>query len=242
TGESLAGVQLRLLDIAQKQLGEAVTDAQGNAHLPPGSESRWVFAQREGDAHLISINSSDASVPLYRLGVTDDYGEELEPSGIFLFTERGVYKPGDTVHLKGIARNLNENQATLPAGRKITIKVNDAKDREIFNKAETLSEFGSFAEDIKIPAGSVGKYRVSAVEDAKENRLAGTGDFQVQEYRPHAFEITIAAPPGVTGPTALDLPVSAKYFMGKPLVKAKLTWSLVARDDAFQPAGLSDFV
>src|SRR5205085_410164 len=163
-------------------------------------------------------------------------------SGIFLFTERGVYKPGDTVHLKGIARNLNENQATLPAGRKITIKVNDAKDREIFNKAETLSEFGSFAEDIKIPAGSVGKYRVSAVEDAKENRLAGTGDFQVQEYRPNAFEITIAAPPGVTGPMALDLPVSAKYFMGKPLVKAKLTWSLVARDDAFQPAGLSDFV
>ncbi|MFZ1220766.1 MAG: MG2 domain-containing protein, partial [Chthoniobacterales bacterium] len=241
TGESLAGVQLRLLDTAQKQLAEAVTDAQGNAHLPPGSESRWVFAQREGDAHLISINSSDASVPLYRLGVTDDYGDEVEPSGIFLFTERGVYQPGDIVHLKGIARNLNENQATLPAGRKITIKVSDAKDREILNKAGTLSEFGSFTEDIKIPVGSVGKYRVSVVEDAKENRLTGTGDFQVQEYRPNAFEITIPAPPSAPGPLALDLPVTAKYFMGKPLVKAKLTWSLVARDDSFRPEGMADF-
>ena len=242
TGQALAGVQLRLLDTERKQLGEAVTDAQGGAHLPYESDSRWVFARREGDAHLISINSGEASVPLYRLGVTDDYGEEeTEVRSIFLFTERGVYKPGDVVHLKGIARNLNENQSTLPAGRKVTVKVNDAKDREIFNKAVTLSEFASFAEEITIPAGSLGKYRVAVTDDAKEHALTGNCDFQVQEYRPNAFEITIPAPPAAPGPLALDLPVTAKYFMGKPLVKAKLTWSLVARDEPFRPEGLADF-
>jgi uncharacterized protein YfaS (alpha-2-macroglobulin family) len=241
-GEALPNVHLRLLDTEQKQLGEAVTDAQGGAHLPFASESRWVFAQHQGDGHLISINSGDASVPLYRLGVTDDYGEEeSEARAIFLFTERGVYKPGDVVHLKGIARNLNENQLTLPAGKKVTIKVNDAKDREIFNKAVTLSEFGSFAEDIKIPAGSVGKYRVAVADEEKEHKLTGNCDFRVQEYRPNAFEISIPMPPVASGPLALDLPVTAKYFMGKPLVKAKLTWSLVARDDSFRPAGLADF-
>jgi uncharacterized protein YfaS (alpha-2-macroglobulin family) len=242
TGQALAGVQLRLLDTEQKQLGEAVTDAQGGSHLPYESESRWVFAQREGDAHLIAINSGEASVPLYRLGVTDDNGEEeTEVRSIFLFTERGVYKPGDVVHLKGIARNLNENQSTLPAGRKVTVKVNDAKDREIFNKAVTLSEFASFAEDVAIPQGSLGKYRVAVTDGEKEHALTGNCDFQVQEYRPNAFEITIPAPPAATGPLKLDLPVSAKYFMGKPLVKAKLTWSLVARDDVFKPEGLADF-
>ena len=242
TGQALAGVQLRLLDTEQKQVGEAVTDAQGGAHLPYESEARWVLAQREGDAHLISINSGEASVPLYRLGVTDDSGEdEPEVRSVFLFTERGVYKPGDIVHLKGIARNLNENQSTLPAGRKLTVKVNDAKDREIFNEDVTLSEFASFAEDIAIPAGSVGKYRVAVTDDEKEHPLTGSFDFQVQEYRPNAFEITIPAPPAATGPLTLDLPVTAKYFMGKPLVKAKLTWSLVARDDAFKPEGLADF-
>jgi uncharacterized protein YfaS (alpha-2-macroglobulin family) len=40
---------------------------------------------------------------------------------------------------------------------------------------------------------------------------------------------------------ALDLGITAKYFMGKPLVKAKLVWSLVARDDPFKPEGLGDF-
>jgi uncharacterized protein YfaS (alpha-2-macroglobulin family) len=242
TGASLSGVRLRLLDTEQKQMAEAVTDAQGGAHLPYTTEVRWVFAQGDGDEHLISINSGEALVPLYRLGVTDDYGEEESNlSSIFLFTERGVYKPGDTVHLKGIARNLNANQSTLPAGKTVTIKVSDAKDRQFFNKTVTLSEFGSFAEDIQIPSGTVGKYRVAVADDEKERKLSGTIDFQVQEYRPNAFEITIPTPSAATGPLSLELPVTAKYFMGKPLVKAKLTWSLVARDDAFRPDGMADF-
>jgi alpha-2-macroglobulin len=241
TGEKLSNVQLRLLDKDQKQLAEAMTDANGGAHLPYFSESRWVFAQREGDAHLISINAGDASVPLYRLGVTDDYGDEVDPNPIFLFTERGVYKPGDIVHLKGIARNVNENQSTLPAGKSVTVKVFDAKDREFFSKTVTLSEFGSFAEDVKISTDSVGRYRVSVVDEEKERKLTGGCDFQVQEYRPNAFELTIPAPPAATGPLALELPITAKYFMGKPLVKAKLTWSLVARDETFRPEGFADF-
>jgi uncharacterized protein YfaS (alpha-2-macroglobulin family) len=241
TGQALPAVQLRLLDTEQKPLAEAVTDANGAAHLPDVSESRWVFAQREGDAHLIAIHNGEASVPLYHLGVTDDFGEgETEARSVFLFTERGVYKPGDVVHLKGIARNLEENQSTLPAGKTLTLKVTDARDREIFNKSVTLSEFGSFAEEIKVPAGTLGKYRV-VVSGEEKDKLTGNCDFQVQEYRPNAFEISIPAPPVTTGPLALDLAVAAKYFMGKPLVKAKLTWSLVARDDSFKPEGLGDF-
>lgn len=242
TGQALPGVRLRLIDTEEKPLGEAVTDAQGGAHLPYASEARWIFAQGKDDAHLISINSGEASVPLYRLGVTDDYGEdEGDVRSIFLFTERGVYKPGDVVHLKGIARNLDDDQSTLPAGKKLTIKVNDSKDREIFKKTVTLSEFASFAEDVTLPVGSVGKYRVAVTDEEKEHKLTGTCDFQVQEYRPNAFEITIPAPAVATGPITLDLPVTAKYFMGKPLVKAKLTWSLVARDESFRPEGLGDF-
>jgi uncharacterized protein YfaS (alpha-2-macroglobulin family) len=242
TGHALPGVRLRLIDTDEKSLGEALTDADGGAHLPYAADARWIFAQGKDDAHLISINNGEASVPLYRLGVTDDYGEEeSDVRSIFLFTERGVYKPGDVVHLKGIARNLTDDRSSLPAGTKLTVKVSDSKDREIFKKSVVLSEFASFAEDITLPLGSVGKYRVAVTDEEKEPKLRGNGDFQVQEYRPNAFEITIPQPPVATGPITLDLPVTAKYFMGKPLVKAKLTWSLVARDDSFRPEGLGDF-
>jgi len=240
-GQPLPGVKLRLLDGERKELGEAVTDARGNARLPAESESRWVFAEHEGDSHLIAIQNAEASVPLHRLGVQDDSEGYGEISSAFLFTERGVYKPGDVVHLKGIARNLDGVKAALPAGQMLNVKITDARDREIFNEDVTLSEFGSFAEEITVPAGTVGRYSVAAVGE-KGAGLSGNCNFQVQEYRPNAFEISIPAPPAATGSAKLELGIAAKYFMGKPLVKAKLTWSLVARDDSFRPEGLGDFV
>jgi uncharacterized protein YfaS (alpha-2-macroglobulin family) len=241
-GGGLAGVKLRLLDGETKQLdeGEAVTDKDGNASLPAADEARGVCAERDGDGHLIAIHNGDTMVPLYRLGVTESGEGEEEIKSVFLFTERGVYKPGDVVHLKGFARNLDDEQSSLPAGKTLKVTVTDAKDREIFNKQITLSDFGSLAEEIKIPAETLGRYRVAA-SGAEGDRLSGNCSFQVQQYRPNAFEISIPPPPAATGPTQLDFAITAKYFIGKPLVKAKLTWSLVARDDPFKPEGLDDF-
>ena len=241
-GEGLAGVKLRLLDTERKQLGDATTDAHGDARLPIANEARWVFAEHGDDAHLIALHNADNSVPLYRLGINDS-DSDVEPgaNSVFLFTERGVYKPGDAVHLKGIARNLDDNRATLPAGKKLKITATDARDREFFSKEIALSDFGSFAEEITLPAGTLGRYRVS-VAGAEKDHMSGSCTFQVQEYRPNAFEISIPATPATTGPVQLDLAVAAKYFMGKPLVKAKLTWSLIARDDPFKPEGLDEFI
>jgi uncharacterized protein YfaS (alpha-2-macroglobulin family) len=241
-GQALAGVKLRLLDAEAKlvEKGEATTDKEGNAVLPSGNEARWVFAEREGDGHLIAIHNGDTMVPLYRLGVTESGEGEEEVKSVFLFTERGVYKPGEVVHLKGFARDLDDKQTDLPAGKTLKVVVTDAKDREIFNKQVTLSDFGSFAEEIKVPGETLGKYRVVAAGE-EGDRLAGDAFFQVQQYRPNAFEISIPEPPDAAGPAQLDLAITAKYFMGKPLVKAKLTWSLVARDDPFKPEGLDDF-
>jgi uncharacterized protein YfaS (alpha-2-macroglobulin family) len=243
-GEGLAGVKLRLLDREARLVGngEATTDKEGNASLPAESEARWIFAEREGDGHLIAIHNGDTMVPLYSLGVTESGEEdEVEVKSVFLFTERGVYKPGDVVHLKGFARNLDGGQSSLPAGKTLKLTVTDAKDREFFTKQITLSDFGSFAEEIKLPAETLGRYRV-VVAGEEGDRLAGKCGFQVQQYRPNAFEIAIPHPPASTGPAQLDLALAAKYFMGKPLVKAKLTWSLVARDIPFKPEGLESFL
>ena len=241
-GQSLAGAKLRLLDGETKlvEKGETTTDKDGNAKLPSGNEARWVFVEREGDGHLIAIHNGDTTVPLYRLGVTESGEGEEEVKSVFLFTERGVYKPGEVVHLKGFARNLDDEKTDLPAGKTLKIVVTDAKDREILNKEVTLSDFGSFAEEITLPGETLGKYRVVATGD-EGDRLNGNCFFQVQQYRPNAFEISIPEPPDATGPAQLDFAITAKYFMGKPLVKAQLTWSLVARDDAFKPEGLEDF-
>lgn len=241
-GQGLEGVKLRLLDPETKQIENSVTttDKDGNANLLSENEARWIFAEHEGDAHLVGIRNGEAMVPLYRLGITDSGEEESETGSVFLFTERGVYKPGDVVHLKGFARSLDAGEASIPAGKTLRVTVNDAKDREIFNKQITLSDFGSFAEEIALSSEALGTYRV-AVRGEKGDRLTGLCGFQVQQYRPNAFEISIPPPPTSSGPAHLDFAIGTKYFMGKPLVKAKLIWSLVGRDVAFKPEGLDDF-
>ncbi|HEV8185824.1 MAG TPA: MG2 domain-containing protein, partial [Chthoniobacterales bacterium] len=243
TGKKLPAAQLRLLDREAGHLGEAVTDEQGNARIKLPDEARWVSIRTGDDTHVISVYDSENSLPLYRLGVTEESSDNDDAfaRSIFLFTERGVYKPGDKVHLKGYARDPRDNQPQTPAGKTVTVKVTDAKERQIASSEVTLSDYGSFDQEIALPDGSLGRYRVTATGQ-EGDRLGGTCYFQVQEYRPNAFEIMIPAPPQSTGSTQLDLPISAKYFMGKPLSEAKLTWSLVGRDERFAPDGLSEFV
>ncbi len=244
SGKGLTGVRLQLLDKDLHSLGETRSNAQGEARFPKTENERSVFLQTEADSHLIDFASSQNYVPLYRLGVNEEnfgYGSEGRfAKTIFLFTERGVYKPGDKVHLKGFARDLRHGQPSLPAGKSLTVTFADAKERQIFSGKVTLSEFGSFEQEITLPAGTLGRYEIAAV-GGKEDHLGGFCSFQVEEYRPNAFEILIPPPRLTSGNAELTLPITAKYFMGKPLAKAKLTWSLVSRDDGFNPEGLSDF-
>lgn len=242
SGKGIAQARLRLLDDEGTQLAETTADEHGDAHFDPAETTRWVFIAAGEDAHVVALNDGDNALPLYRLGVTEENSDDDESArSIFLFTERGVYKPGDTVHLKGIAQDPRNEQPRIPAGKEVKITVTDAKERQIATSDVTLSDYGSFEETIKLPDGSLGKYRVN-VSGEKGERLAGTCYVQVQEYRPNAFEVTIPAPPPTTGATQLDLLITAKYFMGKPLSKAKLTWSLVGRDQRFAPEGMSAFV
>ena len=243
----ITATKLRLLDRELKPLGEATTNDSGDALLPPSpSETvKWIFAERAGDSHLIAVVGEGNDVPMYRLGLANYAGfpeteENAEEKSVFLFTERGVYKPGEIVRLKGLARDLSGDRPRVPAGEKRTISLFDTRRRECFRKEVTLSEFGSFAEEIKLPVGTLGRFRITVTRGEKET-VVGEHAFEVQEYRPNAFEITIPVPPPVTGPAPLELPITAKYFMGKPLSQAELTWSLVARDTAFQPEGFEAF-
>ncbi len=243
SGKSIPGARLRLIGEETNQLAEAITDTNGDAQLPEKEKSRWVLAELGDDAHLIAIQSGEGNIPLYQLGVTTESAENEDPStvrSVFLFTERGVYKPGETVHVKGYAQDSGADRPRIPAGKELTVKVTDSKEREISNTRVALSEFGSFEERVEVPDGALGRFNIE-VKGAEGDRLGGVASFQVQEYKPNAFEVLIPATPQTFGNAQLDLPVTSKYLMGKPLSKAKLTWSVVARDEPFKPEGLAAF-
>src|SRR5262249_26927994 len=141
-----------------------------------------------------------------------------------------------------IIRDPRDGQAHIPAGVKARLKAFDNRDREILSREITFTAYGSFDADIPLPKGTLGAYSARVIfgkEDNREN--AASYEFQVQEYTPNAFEISIGGPKAVVGAQPLELPVSAKYYMGKALSKAQLSWSIEAEDHAFAPEGFGDF-
>lgn len=246
-GTALDGVRLTLLDAEHKVLGDAATDAAGLATLPPATAARWLLAQRGADMNLIPLDDGEGVLSLWRFRIPRhrfESDEESDGDGrqMFLFTERAVYRPGEVVHFKGIVRDAREGHARIPADTKLEILAFDSRGREFFRKTVALSAIGSMNEDIQLPAGVLGEHRLLVKMSGEGgNAPEAEHSFQVQEYVPNAFEISVGGPKNFTGAQRVEIPVSAKYYMGKPLSRAQLTWSIEADDADFVPAGFDDF-
>jgi alpha-2-macroglobulin len=241
TGRGVANADVKLLTPKDEVMATAKADEYGIARLPETIGAKWILVENGTDSHLIEFRNGRNYINLARVDV--EYSEDDERSAAegvqaFLFTERGVYRPADTVHLKGIVRDRRPDQKPLRA----RLSVYDSREREFLTKKIALSALGSFSEDIALPNGVTGYYRavLKLGEGDGENSMA-SHEFQVEEYKPNAFEILIGDLPKSTGPVEMSLPVSAKYYMGKALSKAQLTWSIDANDSGFSPDGFSGF-
>ncbi len=247
SGKSLAGSKLRLLDGDGNVIEETTADADGRARLRAEEKAKWILALRDGDLHLVDFKDHREALSLRRLGIReaffDDEEETNDPRQALLFTDRPVYRPGETAHLKGILRDWRADRAHVPAGARAQLRVTDPQDRTILHRAITISDAGSFAEDIALPASGLGTYSVALImdEDGPEAGALAGRHFEVQELTPNSFEIKIAPAPRAVGETRIELPITAQYYMGKALSQAQLTWSLTATDDGFAPAGFAAF-
>jgi uncharacterized protein YfaS (alpha-2-macroglobulin family) len=244
SGKGVSNAQVRLLTEKDKVVAKAKADEHGIARLPAADEARWILVENGSDTHLIEFRNGRNYIDLARVDV--DYSEDEDSASdsvrAFVFTERGVYRPGETVHLKGIVRDSRPGQKALASGIKVRVSVKDAREREFLTKTVTLSTLGSFAEDVVLPEGVLGFYTIALHLPNPDGEIEiATHEFQVEEFKPNAFEIVIGEPPQTPGPLDLVLPVTAKYYMGKTLSKAQLTWSLDAHDESFEPEGFDDF-
>ncbi len=247
SGAPVAGVKVQLLSADSATLGAATTDASGTAILPASDKAAWLRAENGADLHLVPLDDDSNQLSLYRfhLSVRDDEEEDTGVGNrqVLLFTERGVYRPGETVHLKGIIRDPRTGQARIPAGEKVRLKAYDNREREILSRDVTLSAYGSIDADIALPKGTLGTYTatLSFGKQGSGEESVVRHEFEVQEYTPNAFEISIGGPKTIVGAQPIELPISGKYLMGKSLSKAQLSWSIEAEDRNFKPEGFDDF-
>lgn len=195
TGQPVANASVEIRG-RDRSSGVFATDKDGIAMIPAdkfrprfqGVETAKIFVRKGEDLAYRSVSDYLSS---YQFGVISDYSQEEAAIGM-LFTDRGIYRPGDTVKLKGIVREPLARATVTPAGKKLTLSLTGPDGEDISKETVTLSEFGTFALDLKAPmSGHVGSYQLTATMEGSERRWGDFhGSFDVAEYRPAEFKVS----------------------------------------------------
>lgn len=212
TGAPAAGARLALFSGTETR-ATATCDGGGIASLPlnGADESTLVMARR---------GESLAFVRLWSGGGEGDGNQHL-----FLYTDRPVYRPGQRVHFKGLARLLEGADFRVPAPGPVRLEVRDPRDTLIFAAARASNDFGSFFGDFTLSReAATGVYTLVAERD--ETRFEHT--FSVAAYRKPEYSVAVRAEQeSYTRGEPGWVEVEARYFFGAPVVGAGVEYTVM---------------
>lgn len=151
-----------------------------------------------------------------------------------MFTDRGLYRPGETVRIKGILRQPREESLITPAGQTVEGRFVGPDGQDVHPFTATLNEFGSFSIAYAIPPEApLGRYAVRLDEHS------GIGArLQIAEYHPTAFEAETAMSHDerIRGDD-VSCTATGRYLYGSPMVGADARLSLRRSTAYFTPPG-----
>lgn len=129
-------------------------------------------------------DGKDAAYPYSALarGYNNAREEDSDSYLLDLFTDRGVYRPGQPLYFSGIVYSTEPDDMKVLAGEKVTVSLNDANNKEVSRQEVVSDAFGSFAGQFTLPSGKLtGSYTLWA-DDVACN-------IEVAEYKRPTFEI-----------------------------------------------------
>lgn len=218
----------------------ATTAKDGTARLPAANPQDTVSISAGADATVFEAWRGQGDLPPWGFDIPVDYGasERTEtPLRIFVFGDRLVYQPGETVHLKVIARALDEKGLSAPPTRKAHVRILDGHGRAFFDEDAQLGPAGSTSVSVPIPTDILGACNAQIeIGESSEWHY-----FHVAHYEPDAFDVKISGAKDF-GPTeTITLPLACQYYFGKPLSGAHLKWNVNGSDTSFSPEGFAEF-
>jgi len=255
TGKPVSGAELQLYDRQGEVRWQGRSTGDGVARLPgledlvEAEGGTWdtpfaLVAARQGPDVGVTVSTWSEGLWPGSFDVRAGWdGKRPESLGL-LFAERGIYRPGDRVWLKGISRYLQLGELrTPPAGLPVQLTVHDPEGRKLVEHTLKFSDFGTFSTQIDLPAeAALGGWSVQATATLDEEDLSLFGSFRVAEYRAPSFRVDVD-----TSRTALVAgdpvggTVDARYLYGAPLAGARVTWSLSRTTTEFAPPGQDGF-
>ena len=231
SGDPLPGVEIR---IGSWNLS-LISHANGIAIASSSSVDIWTAVASLGDDQaLVPVRIQKSPPEDQVIWYTSD--------------DRGMYRPGETLHLKGWVRNLDwsgdGDLEFLPSGTLIAYTAYGPFGNELGSGEFRTDDHGGFDIALELKEGAnLGWSRIEFEFPGSANGDRHVHSFQVQEFRRPEFEVEARL--ASAGPHFIDEPavaaVDARYFSGGALPDAEVNWTVTARQGAYSPPNWSDF-
>ncbi len=176
TGHPIPNAKVTLYTNDEKLLQEFTTGTDGKVVFPWKSDYRYLKAAK----------GADTAMPLQGVygGSYGYYGDENKASEqMTLLTDRSLYRPGQTVYVKGIAYTQKADTANVLPNKEYTVILTDANNQEVGQKKVRTNEFGSFATDFALPSACLNGMFSLIVGNSRTS-------IRVEDYKRPTFDIT----------------------------------------------------
>lgn len=192
------------------------TNSKGYAELPRmivSNNNEIIVLKKQNDRYF----STTGYKPDFYINNPTEDAQQL----INIFTDRAIYRPGQTVYFKAIAYELGKNKQEVTAGKQICFKLINTYWQNISEVNLTTNEFGSASGAFILPSGGLnGNYYIQA------DKMYSTS-FSVEEYKRPTFEVTVTQPENeISFGEAVTLHGDVKAFAGYPLPNTQIKYTV----------------
>ncbi|MCC6623259.1 MAG: hypothetical protein IT385_18515 [Deltaproteobacteria bacterium] len=250
----VVGAKVELVNAKGAVIWTGSTGDDGAAQ-GPGFSNAWDERSDE-DPRIVIVSSGDdyafldladwaTKTETYRFNIPFAWSAQADRLLGIAFTERGVYRAGETVHMKGFVR-LDRGKALEPMTGSLSLKVTDPVGDAVVTRDVTIGKYGDF--ELDLPLGEdapLGTYQIlvepSEGEEAGVIKATGNvrADFRVEAYRANTFEVTVQE--AHRDGDKLVARVQGRYYYGAPMGGASVQWWASRAEASFAAKGFEGF-
>ena len=225
-GQPIAGAKIELYD---QWYGFNTKKDKRTVHARLTTDENGEAYFKNVDGNILISTSNDKFTPAKGIYLSRDrYYEKKDNDAKYqVYTDRSIYRPGQTVHASAISYIVKKGLDASVPGKSMELNfiLRDANWKQVAEQKATTDEYGTASVDFELPqGGQTGQYSISV-------NGTGTKYLRVEEYKRPTFEITF---PKVNekynwGDTVV-VKASAKTYAGVPVQGAKVEYQVTRRN------------
>jgi len=228
----ISNAPIVIYDHVGNQLASGTTDAEGIwqgevGDRDPFSQVYAMLGQPGDENFALAINNWSMGFNAYDFG----YSQVVKRlhTEIYMYTDRPIYRPGQTIYFRGVVREAFNGRYQLPTINTIPITLFDANGTQLSSFNLQLSPYGTFNGQFELPAGAVPGY-YTFQNQVLEFYLS----IQVAEYRKPEIDLNVDfAKEDIKLGESTKATINARYFFDAPAGNVNVKWAIYAQPSTF---------